>query len=121
MRQQGRGSIINISSGTAFKGTPNVLHYMSSKAAVVGLSRGLAREVGPYGIRVNALAPGLTESETLLPRMTEEGRQRALGERILQRAERPEDLVPMVVFLASDESEFVTAQTLHVDGGSVIT
>jgi NAD(P)-dependent dehydrogenase (short-subunit alcohol dehydrogenase family) len=53
--------------------------------------------------------------------MTEEGRQRALGERILQRAERPEDLVPMVVFLASDESEFVTAQTLHVDGGSVIT
>jgi 3-oxoacyl-[acyl-carrier protein] reductase len=121
MRQQGRGSIINISSGTAFKGTPNVLHYMSSKAAVVGLSRGLAREVGPAGIRVNALAPGLTESETLLPRMTAEGRQRALGERILQRAERPEDLVPMVVFLASDESEFVTAQTLHVDGGSVIT
>jgi len=122
MRQQGGGSIINIASGTAWKGTPNMLHYVTSKAAVAGLTRALAREIGATsGIRVNTVAPGLTESETLLPSMTPADRERALRERIMQRAETPEDLVGAVLFLASDDSAFITGQTLHVDGGSVLT
>lgn len=122
MRRQGGGSIINISSGTAWKGSINMLHYVTSKAAVAGLSRALAREIGATsGIRVNSIAPGLTESETLLPSMTDESRQRALRERIVQRAETPEDLVGAVLFLASDDSAFITGQTLHVDGGSVLS
>ncbi len=122
MRQQGGGSIINISSGTAWKGSTNMLHYVTSKAAVAGLTRALAREIGATsGIRVNTIAPGLTESETLLPNMTDADRQRALRERIMQRAESPEDLVGAMLFLASDDSAFITGQTLHVDGGSVLT
>ncbi|MFI5267650.1 MAG: SDR family NAD(P)-dependent oxidoreductase [Chloroflexota bacterium] len=122
MRQQGGGSIINISSGTAWKGSPNMLHYVTSKAAVAGLTRALAREIGAAsGIRVNTIAPGLTESETLLPNMSDTDRQRALRERIVQRAESPDDLVGPMLFLASDDSAFMTGQTLHVDGGSVLT
>jgi 3-oxoacyl-[acyl-carrier protein] reductase len=122
MRQQGGGSIINISSGTAWKGTPNMLHYVTSKAAVAGLTRALAKEIGASsGIRVNAIAPGFTESDTLLPHIREADRERALRERIIQRAEQPEDLVSTLLFLASDESGFITGQSLHVDGGSVLT
>ncbi|MBV9121124.1 MAG: glucose 1-dehydrogenase [Chloroflexi bacterium] len=122
MRKQGSGSIINISSGTAFKGSPMFLNYVASKGAVVALTRALAREIGPSsGIRVNNIAPGLTESETLLPSMQPQMREAAVRDRIIQRAEVPEDLVSTVVFLASDESQFITAQTFHVDGGSVVT
>ena len=122
MRQQGGGSIINISSGTAWKGTPNMLHYVSSKAAVAGLTRALAKEIGASSrILVNAIAPGFTESETLLPHIREADRERALRERIIQRAEQPEDLVSTLLFLACDESAFITGQSLHVDGGSVLT
>lgn len=122
MRQRGYGKIVNISSGTAWKGTPNMLHYVSSKAAVAGLSRALAREIGSgSGICVNTIAPGLTESETFIPKMGPEDRQRALRERIIQRAERPEDLVSTLIFLTSHDSDFITGQTIHVDGGSVLT
>ncbi len=121
MREQGYGKIVNIASGTAWKGTPNMLHYVTSKAAVAGLTRALAREIGTTGIRVNTIAPGYTESEMLLPSVTPEQRTRALHERIIQRAEQPEDLVGTVVFLASPASDFITGQTIHVDGGSVLT
>ena len=122
MRQRSYGKIINISSGTAWKGTPNMLHYVSTKAAVAGLSRALAREIGrDSGICVNTIAPGLTESETFLPKMAPGDRQRALRERIIQRAETPEDLVSTLMFLASHDSDFITGQTIHVDGGSVLT
>ncbi len=121
MRAQGYGKIINIASGTAWKGTPYMLHYVTSKAAVAGLTRALAREVGTQGICVNTIAPGYTESESLAPTITPERRARALQERIIQRPEYPEDLVGAVVFLASPASDFITGQTLHVDGGSVLT
>jgi 3-oxoacyl-[acyl-carrier protein] reductase len=121
MRQRGYGKIINISSGVASKGTANLLHYVTSKAAVEGLTRALAREVGgTSGICVNAIAPGATESETWLPTMTQQVREGAVRDRIIQRAEVPEDLVGTVVFLASHESDFITGQTIHVDGGSVL-
>lgn len=119
MRAQGYGKIINVSSGTASKGTAGMLHYISSKAAVEGMTRALARELGGSGICVNAIAPGNTESETRGV-ISQEERQGVLRQRILQRVEMPEDLVGTVIFLASRESDFITGQTIHVDGGSVL-
>jgi 3-oxoacyl-[acyl-carrier protein] reductase len=121
MRKHGRGSIINISSGTAWKGAAGFLHYVTSKAAVSGMSRALAREYGANGeIRVNCIAPGSTESETL-PAAGEAEHQRVFSQRIIQRPEVPEDLVGTAIFLASDDSAFITGQTIHVDGGSVLS
>ena len=121
MRARGYGKIINISSGTASKGTPNMLHYVASKAAVEGMTRALAREVGATtGICINAVAPGNTESEPRIASLTAEERARALRDRIFQRAEKPEDVVGAVMFLSSPESDFMTGQTIHVDGGSVL-
>ena len=117
------GKIINIGSGTAHKGVPNMLAYVSSKAAILGLTRSLAREVGPHGVNVNTLAPGLTESESVL----ETGRhhldhaERTIQTRAMPRKETPADLVGALIFLASGQSDFVTAQTIAVDGGSVVT
>jgi 3-oxoacyl-[acyl-carrier protein] reductase len=121
MREQGGGSIINISSGTAWKGAAGFLHYVTSKAAVAGMTRALAREYGASdGVRVNCIAPGSTESETLPP-AGEAEHQRVFSQRIIQRAEIPEDLVGTAIFLASDDSAFITGQTIHVDGGSVLS
>src|SRR5215470_2373155 len=118
MREHGGGSIINISSGTAWKGSAGFLHYVTSKAAIAGMTRALAREYGASGrIRVNCIAPGSTESETL-PAAGEQDRQRVFSQRIIQRAEVPDDLVGTALFLASDDSAFITGQTIHVDGGS---
>lgn len=122
MRAQGYGKIINVSSGTASKGTVNMLHYIASKAAVEGMTRSLAREIGgTSGICVNAIAPGNTESEPRMPSLTPQMRAAPLRERIIQRAEVPDDLVGAAIFLASHDSDFITGQTLHVDGGSVLT
>jgi len=122
MRARGYGKIINVSSGTAAKGVPNMLHYVASKAAVEGLTRALAREVGATtGICINAVAPGNTESEPRMADLTPEARAMALRDRIFQRAEKPEDIVGTVMFLSSAESDFMTGQTIHVDGGSVLT
>jgi 3-oxoacyl-[acyl-carrier protein] reductase len=121
MRERGGGSIINISSGTAWKGSAGFLHYVTSKAAIVGMTRALAREYGASGrIRVNCIAPGSTESETLPPAGDAE-HQRVFSQRIIQRREVPEDLVGTALFLASDDSAFITGQTIHVDGGSVLS
>lgn len=120
MKQQGYGKIINVSSGTASKGTVGMLHYVTSKAAVEGLTRSLAREVGQTsGITINCIAPGNTESE---PRgiIGEPERQGTLRDRIVQRVEVPEDLVGTAIFLSSKDSDFITGQVIHVDGGSVL-
>jgi NAD(P)-dependent dehydrogenase (short-subunit alcohol dehydrogenase family) len=121
MRRQNYGKIINIASGTVFKGTPNMLHYVSSKGAVVAMTRAMARELGELGIRVNAIAPGLTLSEVVKGR-NDYGAMRSVNvqSRCLKREEEPDDLVGTVVFLASHDSDFMTGQTMLVDGGSAM-
>jgi NAD(P)-dependent dehydrogenase (short-subunit alcohol dehydrogenase family) len=121
MRRQRYGKIINIASGTVFKGTPLMLHYVASKGAVVAMTRAMARELGEYGICCNALAPGLTLSDTIKGR-NDYGAVRMLNveSRSLKREETPEDLVGALLFLASHDSDFMTGQTLLVDGGSAM-
>ena len=121
MRRNGYGKIVNISSGTVFKGTPMMLHYVSSKGAVVAFTRALAREVGDAGIRVNALAPGLTMSEEVARKQQWAAIKGAnAATRAIQRDAMPEDLIGAMLFLCSADSDFVTGQTLVCDGGSVM-
>jgi NAD(P)-dependent dehydrogenase (short-subunit alcohol dehydrogenase family) len=117
MKEQKYGKIINISSSTAYWGTPNFLHYVASKAALIGMTRSLAREVGNYGICVNAIAPGLVEHEGQnAPKALTELQLKA---RSIKRLETPEDLLGTLVFLVSSDSDFMTGQTIVVDGGNV--
>jgi len=122
MKAQGYWKIINISTGMALRGVPGMLHYATSKGAVLSITRCLSREVGPWGIRVNTVAPGLTLSDTVMaqqPEFLEMVRGPMNQSRSIQRDERPEDIVGTVVFLASPASDFVTGQTILVDGGSM--
>ena len=122
MAAQGGGRIINIASAAQFKGAPFLLHYVSSKGAVVALTRALAREVGSAGILVNAVAPGFTLSEGVLANDDHviPMKDVAPQSRALARHEQPEDVVGAVVFLASSGSSFITGQTMVVDGGSYL-
>lgn len=122
MRKNGYGKIINISSGRAFKGSTHFLHYDASKAAVLGITKSLARELGADNICVNALAPGSTASENVMKRSTDLGSSMAgtVNSRALKRVETPEDLLGACVFLASPESDFMTGQSLVVDGGAAM-
>lgn len=118
MKRQGKGKIINISSGTALGGTPFFLHYVTSKAGVIGFTRALARELGPDNICVNAITPGLTisgpqQEGVLTPEQLADRRRR----RCFQRDQFPQDLVGTVIFLSSEDSDFITGQTINVDGG----
>jgi NAD(P)-dependent dehydrogenase (short-subunit alcohol dehydrogenase family) len=118
MREQRSGKIINIASSTAFWGTPNFLHYVASKAALIGMTRSLAREVGEFGICVNAIAPGLVEHEGQnAPKALTELQ---LKERSIKRLQTPEDLLGALTYLSSSDSDFVTGQTIVIDGGSVL-
>ena len=119
MKERGSGKIINISSGTVANGTPNFAHYVTSKAGVIGFTRSVAREMGPYGININAIAPGYTLSmdEGDVDDNVRATDQRSVNSRALGRSERPEDLVGTVIFLCSSDSDFITGQTMAVDGG----
>ena len=117
MKQQGRGRIVNISSSRVWDGTPNRLHYTASKAGVIGFTRALARELGPYDIAVNAVTPGLTLSETQLESSDPAYVAASTAGRAFARPQRPEDLVGTVLFLLSEASGFITGQTINVDGG----
>lgn len=120
MRAQGSGRIVNISSGTALSGSPTRIHYVTSKAGTLGFTRCLAREVGGDGITVNAVAPGSTLSEEVVDDEILAQRQRRVSSRALQRVQMPDDIVGAVVFFLSDDSAFVTGQTLVVDGGATM-
>ncbi|HLI26313.1 MAG TPA: SDR family oxidoreductase [Chloroflexota bacterium] len=118
MRQRGKGKIINIASGTVLDGGGGTrAHYVASKAGVVGLTRTLACELGKDNICVNTLAPGSTLSEENPTEDILRFRQAAAATRVLKRVQRPEDLVGTVLFLASDDSDFMTGQMIVCDGG----
>jgi 3-oxoacyl-[acyl-carrier protein] reductase len=120
MKRQEKGKIINISSGTALSGSPSRIHYVTSKAGVLGFTRTLAREVGSFGITVNAVAPGNTLSQENPTEEVIRDRQRRVADRALQRVQVPEDLVGAILFFASSDSDFITGQTLVVDGGATL-
>jgi NAD(P)-dependent dehydrogenase (short-subunit alcohol dehydrogenase family) len=121
MRRQGYGKIVNIASGTVFKGAPNMLAYIASKGAVVAITRSVAREVGRDGVRINCLAPGLTMSEGIANNEAFVKRvSSTVASRCLQREEFPEDLTGSVIYLLSADSDFMTGQTIVVDGGAVM-
>jgi NAD(P)-dependent dehydrogenase (short-subunit alcohol dehydrogenase family) len=122
MRRQKYGKIVNIASGTVFKGSPMLLHYVTSKGAVVAMTRAMARELGDDGIRVNCLAPGLIMSESVRanedwvgPVVTSN-----IASRALKREAVPDDLIGAMLFLTTPDSDFMTGQTIVVDGGSVM-
>lgn len=122
MRRNGYGRIINISSGTAFKGTPHFLHYVSSKGAVLSLTKALAREVGADGITVNTLAPGFVLSEQVIasPDLVETLSAPVIASRAIKRDQVPDDLIGPLLFLASDDSRFMTGEVVVIDGGSAM-
>lgn len=123
MRAQKYGKIINISSGTFYRGSPLLTHYVASKGAVIAVTRCVAHELGELGICVNCIAPGFTMSESVQtnpvyqnPAIT----TMTVGARAIKREETPEDLVGTLIYLASPDSDFVTGQTIVVDGGSTM-
>jgi len=120
MRAQGRGKIVNISSSRVWEGTPNRLHYTTSKAGVIGFTRALAREVGEFGITVNAVTPGMTQSETQVQSSSGNYLAARVAGRAIERVQYPEDLVGAVMFLSSPASDFMTGQTINVDGGKAM-
>jgi len=122
MKKQKYGKIINVSSATVFSGTPGMLHYVTSKGAVLAFTRALAREVGSHGIIVNGIAPGLTMSEGLLSQrdILEPFAKVAMASRALKREQVPDDLTGTLLYLASPASDFMTGQTITVDGGYVM-
>ena len=122
MRKRKYGKIVNIASGTVFKGTPMLLHYVTSKGAVVAMTRCLARELGDDGIRVNTLAPGLVMSDNVIANPAWKGAVVAnnIASRAIKKDLYPADLTGTLVYLCSGESDFVTGQVVVVDGGSVM-
>jgi NAD(P)-dependent dehydrogenase (short-subunit alcohol dehydrogenase family) len=124
MRERGYGKIINIGSGSVFRGMPQMLHYTTSKGAIVAFTRSLSRAVGTNGICVNTLAPGFTLSDSVVennPTHVKSSRENAIQRRAIKRDGHPADLLGALVFLASADSDFVTGQVIAVDGGAVNT
>jgi NAD(P)-dependent dehydrogenase (short-subunit alcohol dehydrogenase family) len=121
MTERGGGRIVNIASVVARTGAIGFAHYVASKAAIEGLTRAAARELGPVGITVNAVSPGLV-SDAASRQLNEDGYlAQAARSRALPREMQPQDLVGAVLWLVGPDSAFVTGQTVVVDGGGVFT
>jgi NAD(P)-dependent dehydrogenase (short-subunit alcohol dehydrogenase family) len=115
----GRGRVVNIASAIAFRGTPRLLHYVASKAAVLGMTKAMAQELGDRNVTVNAVAPGFTWTEASLEQVTDEAQlTQQVARRALKRPQQAEDVVGAVAFFCSDLAAYITGQTLVVDGGS---
>lgn len=120
MIEAGGGKIVNIASGTFYYGPPGLSHYTASKGAVIALTRGYARELGDKNIQINAIAPGLTESESIKGHTGfDMARAPTVASRSIKREMVPEDLLGSLIFLITPDSDFMTGQTLNVDGGKV--
>jgi NAD(P)-dependent dehydrogenase (short-subunit alcohol dehydrogenase family) len=119
MRERGWGRIVNVTSGAFWVSLPEFTSYIASKAGVIGLTRGLASDLGPYGVTVNAIAPGLVRTEHTAAGKQAEWFEPTADQQAIHRVEEPADLVGVVSFLASDDAAFMTGQTLSVDGGLV--
>jgi 3-oxoacyl-[acyl-carrier protein] reductase len=121
MVQRGRGGVvINLTSSAAFRSSPRGVHYVASKAGIIGLTRAAALELAPYRVRVNAIAPGTTDTAQPRYGMSEDELQ-AVGRQVpLGRMGTPADVADLAVFLASDESRHITGQTIHVNGGQYL-
>jgi len=117
-RQQRSEVIVKISSGTIYEGAPVFMHYVTSKAAVWGMTRVLARELGDAGVRVNSITPGLTSSEAVQEVYAPDALDANAQRRIFKREESGDDLTGTVLFLCSDASAFITGQSINVDGGA---
>jgi len=121
MERNGRGKIVNISSSTFFLGPPGFLHYVASKAAVIGLTRSMARELGPKNIFANALAPGFTQSDGVQANPVMDAFSAPnRAQRVIQRDMLPADLTGTMIYLTSSDSDFMTGQTINVDGGKMM-
>jgi NAD(P)-dependent dehydrogenase (short-subunit alcohol dehydrogenase family) len=120
MREARRGRIINLSSGTPYKGVPLFLHYVTSKGAVIAMTRALAKELGGDNILVNTIAPGFTLSDGVVanPVQLEQLQDISVKARVLVRDQYPEDILGAVLFFAAEESSFITGQSLVIDGGA---
>ena len=119
MRSQGSGSIVNIASVVAVAGQPGYLHYVASKGAVLSMTKGLAKEVGKHGVRVNVIAPGFVITDATRDRPAE-WQQSFLKARALSREQKPDDLVGTALYMLSDLAGFVSGQTIVVDGGHIM-
>ena len=120
MLRAGGGKIVNIASGTFYYGPPGLSHYTASKGAVIALTRGYGRELGDKNIQVNAIAPGLTESESIKGHVGfDPARVPTVQSRSIKREMLPEDLLGSLMYLITPDSDFVTGQTLNVDGGKI--
>ena len=121
MVEGGRGgAVINLASGAAFRSSPRGVHYVASKAGIVGLTRAAALELASHRVRVNAIAPGITDTAQPRYGMSEEELQAAGRQVPLGRMGTPEDVADLAVFLASEESRHITGQTIHVNGGQYL-
>jgi NAD(P)-dependent dehydrogenase (short-subunit alcohol dehydrogenase family) len=123
MRARARGAIVNLASVSAMRGGGSLgnVWYGATKAAVVAMTKGLARELGPHGVRVNAIAPGVIETDMVSGSLTDEVRERILTRFPLRRLATPDDVARLAVFLASDAAAFITGQTVAVDGGFLVS
>jgi 3-oxoacyl-[acyl-carrier protein] reductase len=117
MKAQGEGNIINVATNLVWTGLAGMVHYVAAKAGVVGFTRAFAREVGAYGIRVNAIAPGAVVPDVVMTDAARERIDAIVNYQCLRRPQRAQDLIGAVLFLASPDSAFISGQVITVDGG----